>query len=90
MARWRLLPSQLFPPAAMRGSTRNLFPHLTFLDTIEQHAQRQEFWGEEGSCWSVLQPKSVARQGRSTTGLMGTGLRWSPTGSHCGKARSWP
>ena len=60
--------------------------------------------GEEGSCWSVQQPKSVARQGlgcpltclfatstwRSTTGLMGAGLRWSPTASHCGKARSWP
>ena len=40
--------------------------HFTFLDTIEQHAQRQGFWrgrGEGGSCWGAQQPRSAARQG---------------------------
>ena len=120
MVRWLFLPLQLFPPAAMRGSSRNLSAFFStgaftspfrcahapadlaahsFLDTIEQHAQRQEVLGEGGSCWSVQQPKSVARQGlgcqptclfatltcRSTTGLTGAGLRWSPTASPVGR-----
>ena len=67
----------IFPLSALQAPspphslvlTDNVAAHLTFLDTIEQHAQRQEFWGEGGSCWSVQQPRSVVRQGRVSTNV---------------------